>query len=350
MRIRLLSLCACLPSLAAAILCGHVVLAAPPEQPRIQTHEAYVEEVQSSAALPVDNPWAMFAAIFGTLRERVKVFPTENYYYFSFFQNGVRYRGNIRLAANDRDAGKLHFAYFKDFAEWHGRPAVTHLVLDRSDGVVVERVAPLNYRVAFGGKTVLFELNDLSGVRPPASALAPDERYIGPIFDDSATRFFLVFSPRVKLFHYVLDETVKPTDELVAAPQTDRIVIGQRTGFAYYRDDLLDRKILIGVFDANVHANNYLDGPFDQLPDNFIDGESLRASIVEAAPGLAGKIDRFGNSLDGNGRYLIAPYLRYHHPRDLVGFFSCAQRLRADRARYYACFSARNVFGKQPDR
>ena len=279
---------------SAAVLFVQSIVAAPLDQPRIETNESYVEQVQSSAALPLDDPQAMFAAIFSTLRDRVKVFPTENYYYFSFFQNGMRYRGNFRLAANDRDAGKLHFAYFPDFAEWHDRPVVTHIVLDRSDGVAVERLAPLDYRVSFHGKTVLFALNDLTEVKPPVSAIAPQERYIGPIFDESAARFFLVFNSKLKIFHYILDETGKPVDELIPTARTDRIMIGRRTGFAYYLDHFLDRKILIGVVDANVSANSYLDGPFDQLPDNFIDGETLRKSIIEAEPRFAGKIDRFG--------------------------------------------------------
>ena len=331
---------------SAAVLFARSVVAAPLDQPRIETNESYVEQVQSPTTLPLDNPRAMFAAIFSTLRDRVKVFPTENYYYFSFFQNAVRYRGSFRLAANDRDAGKLHFAYFPDFAEWHDRPVVTHIVLDRSDGVAVERLAPLDYRVSFHDKTVLFALNDLTEVKPPVSAIAPQERYIGPIFDELATRFFLVFNSKLKIFHYILDETGKPADELIPAQRTERILVGQRTGFAYYLDHFLDRKILIGVVDANVSANNYLDGPFDQLPDNFIDGETLQKSIIEAEPRFAGKIDRFGFFLDGRGRYLIAPYLRYRRTADLLGFDACAKRLRVNPSRYYRCFAAENVFDK----
>jgi hypothetical protein len=37
---------------------------------------------------------------------------------------------------------------------------------------------------------------------------------------------------------------------------------------------------MIGAFEGNMRANNYFDGPFDQLPDNFIEGEALRAAIL----------------------------------------------------------------------
>ncbi len=306
------------------------------ERPNIQTGENYVEEVLSSTSFPVEDPRALFATIFATLGDRVNVYPTENYYYFSFFQNGVRYRGNIRLSADDRDEGKLHFGYFEEFAEWRPRAPAKHLVLDIADGVRVEPAGKLAYAVTFRGKHVVFALNDLSAVYPPA--LAPHEKFIGPVFDESAMRFYLLFDQSNRTFRYVLDEAAAVPDELTPISETDRILIGKRTGFAYYRDHRLDRKILVGVHASNVEANNYLDGPFDQLPDNFIQGDSLRQSIVAAEPSLAGKIDRFGTFRDGSGRYLIAPYLRYRYRQELVEIHTCAMG-RVNRSDYYDCFS-----------
>ena len=46
----------------------------------------------------IDDPLAVFAAVLKNLPERVQVYPTENYFYFRFTQNGVVYVGNIRLA------------------------------------------------------------------------------------------------------------------------------------------------------------------------------------------------------------------------------------------------------------
>ena len=39
-----------------------------------------------------------------------------------------------------------------------------------------------------------------------------------------------------------------------AAKKSDRILIGKRTGFAFYRDHRLERKILIGVFEVERHG------------------------------------------------------------------------------------------------
>ena len=215
---------------------------------------------------------------------------------------------------------------------------VTHVVLDAAKSVTVEKVAPLVYRVSHGGKTVVFELNDLSNVKPPPGAFGPDEVYLGPVSDESAIRFFLVFNRKLKLFHYVLDETVEVADQFVRAEATDRILIGKRTGFAYYRDHKLDRKILIGVFEGNSRVNNYFDGPFDQLPDNFIAGEALRDAILAVEPKLAGKIDRYGISPGGADRYMIGPYRHYRTEDELSIFDSCATDKHIPTARYYECF------------
>ena len=121
--------------------------------------------------------------------------------------------------------------------------------------------------------------------------------------DDSAVRFFLVYNRKLKLFHYVLDETAPATEVYAKGLITDRITIGNRTGFAYYKDHKRERKILIGVFEGNSRVNNYFDGPFDQLPDNFIEGETLRDAILDIEPSLKGKIDRFGSTPDGADRF-----------------------------------------------
>jgi hypothetical protein len=305
--------------------------------PRLFTHQSYVEDVLRQSALPMNDTKAVFAFVLGSLPDRVKVYPTENYFYFRFVHGATQYAGNIRLATENRDQGLVHFAFSADFAEWKTEDAVHYQLLGAKDGVSVEKIEPLVYRVSYGQKSVIFELNDLSNVAPPATALAPEERYIGPVFDDSAVRFFLVFNTKLKLFHYVLDESL-PTDTLVPSQVTDRILIAKRTGFAFYRDHKLERKILIGVFEGNARVNNYFDGPFDQLPDNFIQGETLRSAILEVEPALKGRIDRFGASPDGQTRFMISPYLHYRDEEELAIFHDCAESKDLAADLYYACF------------
>jgi hypothetical protein len=306
------------------------------QSPRLHTNESVVEEASAPTTLAVSDPLAVFAFVFASLAERVKVYPTENYYYFSFVHAGVPYDGNIRLDASDRDQGKVHFAYAETMTDWGGETPLKYLLLDAAQGLAVEKLERLVYRLTFRGKGVIFALNDLSDVKPPA--LASDEKFVGPIFDESGIRFFLVFNAKLKIFHYVLDETVTVADEIVPARRTDRILIGKRTGFAFYRDHKLDRKILIGVFEGNSRLNTYFDGPFDQLPDNFIEGDTFRDMLLAVEPGLKGQIDRFGGSPDGSQRYMIAPYFYYARESDLTAFHTCATSKAVAPDAYYNCF------------
>ena len=307
-------------------------------QPQLFTHQSYMEELMRPTKLDVADTMAVFSFVLGSLPDRVKVYPTENYFYFKFSHNGIDYAGNIRLDASDRDQGKVQFSYYEQTSGWLDDTPSAFKTLDASDGVKLEKLDRFVYRLTYRDKSVVFELNDLSQVRPPASALASKETFIGPVFDDSGVRFFLIFNAAIKNFLYILDETINVNDDFVVGPQGDRILVGKRTGFVFYNDARRERKILIGVYDENVAVNNYFDGPFDQLPDNFIEGETLRNAILEVAPKLKGKIDRFGGTADGAWRYTIAPYLSYKQVQEFDPVDRCASRARNSEVAYYRCF------------
>ena len=333
---------------AAAVALGVLASPAASDMPRLYTNEQMVEDVTRKSTLAINDRLAVFAFVLGALPERVTVYPTENYYYFWFYHNGTRYAGNIRVDVLDRDAGKLHFAYFKDFNEWSDEPSMQYMQLDASHGVKVEKLDTLVYRVTFRDKSVVFSLNDLSKVVAPASVIGPDEKYLGPVFDESAIRLFLMYNARLKAFHYILDETITVADELVRTQGTDRILIGRRTGFAFYRDHRLNRKILIGVFEGNSRSNNYYDGPFDQLPDNFILDDALRNAILEVEPDLKGKIDRYGIAPDAASRYMIGPYLHYRTEDELDTFHECATSKEVPADQYYNCFVIDDASAEPP--
>ena len=331
-----------LARLGLLIACGLLTAPAAAETataPRLVPHQGFVEDVLRAGELPIGDPRAMFGWVVSQLPDRVKVWPTESYWYFSFMHRGVKYAGNIRLDAKDRDEGKLHFAYFEDLAEWREEPEMHYVHLDAAQGVTLEKVEPFLYRLSADGRTVLFEINDMKGVTPPPGAVLAEEVYIGPVFDDSAVRFFLVWNPKVKVFHYVLDETAPATEDFLGMREDERTLIGKRSGFAYYLDRRTERKILIGVFEGNSRVNNAYDGPFDQLPDAFIEGDTLRDAIIAAEPAMKGRIDRYGGISDGSGRYLIAPYTYYRSAEDLLVFHDCATDPAIPKAHYAMCFS-----------
>jgi hypothetical protein len=316
--------------------------------PVLHTNQAYIEEVTRQSTLDVKDPKAVFAFVFANLPDDVTVYPTENLYYFTFIANGVPYDGNITLDARNRDEGKVIFAYSEDLEGWRGDTPNAHVILDASAGVQLEKIDRLIYKMSYRGKSVVFKLVDLSNVRPPPNALAPTERFIGPVFDESGIRFFLVFDEKLKVFHFVLDETVKVADQFAPSPRTDRILVGKRTGFAFYRDQLRDRKILIGAYKPNVATNTYFDGPFDQLPDNFIEGDSLREALIANDPSLKGQIDRFGGFPGREERLGIDPYLPYGSVAELYVFDRCAIARQNKPLAYYLCFAVEYDRSRHP--
>ena len=332
-------------TLLAAALAGPAA-ATDVGRPRLHTNQQFLDDLGLNETLKINDAISVFGFILESLPDRVKVYPTENYYYFKFNYGGVNYAGNIRLESERRDLGEVHFAFAPEFTEWKSQEPAVFKILNEADGVSIEKLSPLSYRVTHGAKTVVFELNDLSHVVPPKEAMSSDERFIGPIFDESGVRFLLVYNQKLKAFHYLLDETITPNETFNPSKATDRILIGKRTGFAFYRDHKLNRKILIGVYEGNVRVNSYYDGPFDQLPDNFIEGESLRNAILDVAPYLKGRIDRFGSSFDGETRYMIAPYLQYAVEDDLLVFHRCAESKRVPAAQYPLCFVYEESYGE----
>jgi hypothetical protein len=325
----------------AMVATVNVAAAQPTDLPHVETIDSIVENVMRRYELDIKDTVAVLDFIFGGLPERVKVYPTENYFYFRFIHNGLQYAGNFRLDVLDRDEGKIQFGYYEELAPWkpEGVGIERYVLLDASHGVQVERIDPLVYRVTYKGKSVVFELNDLSQMKPPTTSLRADETFLGPIFDESAIRFFLVFNTKLKIFHYVLDETVKVQDEFFNLSGTDRILIGKRTGFAFYRDHTLERKVLIGAYWFNSALNNYYDGPFDQLPDNFIKGEELREAIIASDPTAKGQIGRLGHYPDQESRFGIHPYMLYKDTRELLRVDRCAKS-RVKVPTYHRCFVA----------
>jgi hypothetical protein len=306
------------------------------DRPPLHTNEADIGEMQRNEALAISDTLAVFTFVLRSLPGRVNVLPTENYYYVRFVHRGVRYVGNIRLAAADRDQGKVHFSFSEEPTDWNSEPADRYEAFGADKGVSVEKIAALEYRVSADGKSVTFALNDLSKVQPPPGFLSADERFLGPVFDESGMRFFLVFNARLKIFHFLLDETEPVADQFFASKASNQIVIGKRTGFAFYVFG--NRKILIGASKRQSELNTYFDGPFDQLPENFIAGDELRDAMIASEPGVKGAIDRLGNFTNGTGRFLIHPYMLYREVTDLAVFQRCVSSRQVKPAEQPLCF------------
>ena len=324
----------------AVTLMSVPALSAGDASPKLATNQAWLENLQAGSGLKVESVEDALGIVFSRLPDEVQVYPTENYYYFTFPADGAIYAGNLRLAARDRDKGVIHFAAFRQANQSSQAGEMLYKALTAGDGVAVDKLAAFSYRVTYGEKSVVFRLNDVSAIEPPKDIVAAGEKYLGLVVDESGLRFFLFYNRIHKIFAYVLDETSDVLDQFSLTEENGRILVGQRSGFVVYNHHHLDRRVLIGVHGANTVVNNYYDGPADQLPENHIKADSLRKSIVDSDPAMKGQLDEFGYLKSGEGRYLIAPYAQYETLDDLAGYDQCAKDPNVAAEVYDACFIA----------
>jgi hypothetical protein len=303
----------------------------------VSYNQKFIEGLYSK--LNLNNEMAVFAHVFASLPDKVVVYPTENYFYWHFNANGRAIWGNFRLDAGDRDQGVLHLGYFEydengKFQDYDG----WEKTITANDGVTVKKVARLTYTVAYKGKTVTFELNDIGMAPPKKAKLRADEVFVGPVFDESGVKFFLLFNKTENHFIYVLNEDGAPSETY--KPFGKRVVVGRRTGFAYYLDIANTRKVLVAVNGKNAERNNYYDGPFDQLPDNYVDQTNIAKYLQLAYPYVKGKINKFGVlTKEESSRVPVGAYYIYNDESELKFVDSCAKTHSTASAKLYACIA-----------
>lgn len=300
------------------------------------TNEKFINGLYQD--LDLNNSKEVFRYVFSRLDDNVVIYPTENYYYFIFPIKGKVIWGSMSLFANNRDDGLLDIGYIQKFDKNRQQDNFNAIGggsnFTAKDGVLIKKIDNFNYSVAFEGKTVIFRLNDI-GVKSP-STLTENETYVGPSFDESGLKFSLIFNNVENKLYWVLNE-----DDIVPETFTnykDDIVIGDRTEFAFYFDKKYNRKILIGVEGLNVLQNNWYDGPFDQMPDNYVyTGQIELKKYLEASyPDITGRIDKYGNYIDEEGaRIAVAPYTVYFSKEDLNAI---VQMCKSESA-FYSCIS-----------
>ncbi len=259
---------------------------------------------------------AVFRYVYSRLPDSVTVYPSENYFYMKFTLAGRPYDCALMLFPNDRKQGLVRFGYIERLEE-RVRGALLPMRggwanLDPGNGMHVEKVDRFRYRLTYDDKSVLFTLHVDSTLRPRKILLTSDEEYVGPSFDESGLQFFLLFNRAEKKLYWVLNDEAFVPEEFI--PFGSDVVIGVRTGFAFYKDTINKRHILIGVEGFNVMQNNWFDGPFDQMPDNYVEAGllSVKRYLVAAYGIEENRIDSFGVFVRTPGsRIPVAPYRVY---------------------------------------
>ena len=231
----------------------------------VSFNQNYIEEIRS-VQMNLDDPQVVFDYVFAQLPDAVRVYPTENYYYFRFYANNQAIWGNMRLDPENRDNGLLSFGYFGA----HNRPERPEDLdysgdfkqLSKADGVIVTKENPLQYTVAYKGKTVVFNLHNVPQTLPDGFRLLKGDKFMARTFDESGFQFILLYNESQPQFRFVLDETAPLPDVLYELEPG--LLAGRLSGFVFYTDTTTGQKILVGVDADNVRRNNYYDGPLDR--------------------------------------------------------------------------------------
>ena len=247
----------------------------------------------------IEDVDAYFWHIFSKLPDEATIYPSENYFYFIDHISGRQIWGNIRLPAGRRERGVLAFGY-SEFTEF---PSKADNYLGRSkyfseaDGLSLKSKDPFTWLVTYKKKTVTFHLHKLSTEPPKVFTLKTNEAFIERTFDESGIQFFLLFNTTGNYFFWVLNEEEIVPDEFT---QLDKdILIGRRTGFAFWVDpEKKPRKVLAAVRKISVTRNDYYDGPFDQLADNYVDQNKISTWMERAIPSIKSRIDKYGYYTD----------------------------------------------------
>ena len=282
-----------------------------------------------TAEVDIRDVDAMFWLVFSKLPDEVTVYPSENYYYWILHFNERQIWGNIRLAAGHRERGELSFAYFEfdEFGYMPDRGASRAKVFTAEDDVVVTKINHFTYTVSYQNKTITFNLFQLPQEPPRQFDLGPNEVFVERTFDESGYQFFLIFNEAKNYLFWVLNEEDGVPDTLDPIGENGNALRGRRSGFVFWVDTYHDnRKVLVSIRQQSVERNDYFDGPFDQLADNYVDEVNISYYMIKASPALEGKIDKYGYFTDEGStmRVALSTYFTHYYESQALQYLTYA--------------------------
>jgi len=265
--------------------------------------------------------------VLNQMPSEIMVYPSEGYYYFSFLNNGEWIKGNLRFDKTQRDKGEVYFVYYKDIEKTPETGKTYFYTLHENNGVTLKKISPFSYKLSFKGIHRTVRIYDAHYELSHKPILPEYEEYIGPIFDDSGVRFHFIYDHKAHTFLYVLNSDLGYSETFRSIDSENRILIGTRSKFAFYHDRQYRRMLLVGVYKQYIDQNNHYDGPFDQLPDSFMDGEHFRNILEEYDPSLIGALYPYGvYKNEPESRYAVIPYMEYSDESELYKTYICTDK------------------------
>ena len=278
------------------------------------------------SGVDLEDADAVFWHVFSQLPSEVTIYPSENYFYWVLYIEGRQVWGNIRLPAGRRERGVLSFGYseFTEFPSGPGSYLSRSKYFTEGDGLLIKEVDKFTYTVRYNKKEVTFHLHKLKTEPPKLFTLNTNETYIERTFDESGLQFFLLFNTERNYFFWALNEEEKVPDVFAALDKD--VLVGRRTGFAFWIDPF-GRKVLTTIRKISVTRNDYYDGPFDQLADNYADVNKISYWMERAIPTIKGRIDKYGyyTDVERPSRVALSCYGNYYTQAEILDFVKKAK-------------------------
>jgi hypothetical protein len=298
------------------------------EKPKLILQQ-HLNEGWHAKAIDFKDQDQVLATVWEMLPEEVVVYPTENYFYWKMEVDGREIYGNIRLPSGRRENGVLSLGYAEfvefpssgggDEAEITGAKYFT-----KGDGVEIKCPDNFTSVVTYKDKTVTFRFNQIPQTPPKQFTPGPDEVFIQRNADESGMQFFLMFNTKNNYFFWVLNEEVKLPEHFKKL--SEEVVVGRRSGFVFWQQK--DRKVLASIRKLSVMRNDYFDGPFDQLADNYADETKIREWIERGIPSIKGRIDKYGYYTDSEtpSRVALSNYGNYYTFAEALQYIENAKK------------------------
>ncbi len=277
----------------------------------ISTNTNFIESLQQ----PLNKITAedLFYQVFLSIPSQQRIYPTENYYYFTSNIRGVSLKGNIGLFQSLIHKGMINFAIKESTPDVFDDKDIfsRSKVMGSSDGLKIELRDELTVVLTYRDLKREFTLS-----KPKLTKTSEDS--VAALQDESGYEFILNFNSAEKVFYYTIADTQLLIDNFLEL--NGKFLLGKRTGFVFYK--LGNEKILIGVNARQIWNNTWYDGPFDQMPDNAIAAKEFDflKYLKQAYPEKI-FISEFGDIAE-NSRVAITPYLAYENMKELMDKFS----------------------------
>ena len=275
-----------------------------------------------------DDPHAFFDYVFSWIPPYAVVYPTEGFYYYRGTISGIGpLYGNVRVAGlADK---KMSLAYFTV----PDKNTVIH-EFTPADGLQIKEYSPYSYDLTYKGKTVHFKIPQTDITFPKKMALLPEEDFVAQIHDESGIRFFLLRNRATNSFYEVLNEEEGVTDRFKKLK--DSYLIGTHSGFVYFSDKSSGRKILIGVDSKNGEANNFFDGPGDQVPIRITLSPLLHRVYPSTLTHEGVDLHGVWRGKDEWARFVVAPFHHYRSYDELLARAEPCRKLTS-KTELYTC-------------